>query len=242
LRDLAQAFSALDFHCASEDVLRWVSPDCLPLMHPDSEPARAWLLNRRSLTADVLPTVASHFALLYDPARGRMVFPHVANRVIVGVTERNLAPRMARERWRTVPTHEAAWFTLYDLDTVLAGGDELWIVEGPVDCLTGYAASLDLPGVVVTSTFHVGVTDVQAALLRGVAPLYGRVVVCFDGDARSLTMQCAARIGARAVLLPLVADDFGALPYPTVRRVVEWSQQQHGSIVDVPTRRAIGCP
>lgn len=186
----------------------------------------------RGVPAEQLDTLIPLFDLRYDEQERRVVFP-----VIERGKERGYAARAIdagqRKRWRDWPVEGGHKETLYNADRVAAGGDTLFIVEGPFDVLMVTAALPEpLGGLesVATAPFGSLATDMQLGLLADAAVKFRMVYVMLDanvpGRCRRLAEQLRSLSGLPSVGCILIGFEYrdpGATPFAELQRLTSYA-------------------
>ncbi|MEW6199811.1 MAG: hypothetical protein AB1601_14255 [Planctomycetota bacterium] len=185
-------------------------------------------LVRRGWSPAHVAKAAERFWLRYDPRERCVVFPHIACGSVVHWTSRTIGPTTLR-RYRSVdkyrpepPNDQCQRFTVYDADAVCAGGDTLFICEGPLDAISVWLAG-DGDVVVATALFGAWASPIQLALLRGVRPLYQRVFVMLDADAIGQGQELTGKLDAGVIDVGQEHDDPGAMPIDELRRLATFA-------------------
>lgn len=194
-------------------------------------PGYEYLLDR-GVPADRLDDLIALFDLRFDDQERRVVFP-----VIEDGKERGYAARAIdadqRKRWRDWPVEGGHKETLYNADRVAAGGDTLFIVEGPFDALMVTAALPEpLGGLesVATALFGSLATEMQLARLADAAAKFRMVYVMLDanvpGRCRRLAEQLRSLSGLPSVGCILIGFEYrdpGATPFAELQRLTSYA-------------------
>lgn len=136
--------------------------------------------------------------------KGRIIFPVVADGHLISWTGRTIYPSN-RRRYQSLTTdpgkaeligcdpaaaplnHALLW------QDELRGGEVLLIVEGPFDALKVRVLG-EQDGIQATCLFTSMPTPKQVTVLRRVAPLYKRVVLLLDEDAKTKSLTVQSRL------------------------------------------------
>ena len=154
---------------------------------------------------------------------GRVLIPIVAQGAMVGLTGRAITTLQHAPRY--LSDSEAIKRHIYNEDVVNAGGELLFVTEGPFDAIKvdyygqRYGAS-------ATCMFGVNFTAEQTVILATAAALWDRIVVLFDTAAQSEAMGLISYIDRTNVYLgqlPEGADDPGELTEEQIEKMVaDW--------------------
>lgn len=143
---------------------------------------------------------------------GRAISPGARRRYQAHTPDPELA-----ERWGLEPAALSIERCLLWYDELLAGGDLLEVVEGPMDAL-----KLRMLGRSATCLFTSAVSDAQLDLLRELAPRFERRAVLLDRGAEVEALTAAGRLAALGFSvewLPPGASDPGELTRDLVREI-----------------------
>ncbi len=153
----------------------------------------------RGVPADRLDALILLFDLRYDDQERRVVFPVRESSIDLGYTARAIDTKQ-RKRWLSHPIEGGHKVVIYEPDRVLAGGDTLFVVEGPFDALMVTAAMQPGNASVATAFFGSLPTSEQLAYVTNAIPLYRMVYIMLDanvyGRCRRLASQLALAEGA----------------------------------------------
>lgn len=195
-------------------------------------------LRGRGVPVDRLDALIPRFDLRFDEEERRVVFPVREGGRELGYTARAINAK-ERKRWRDHPYEGALRSTVYQADRVLAGGDTLFIVEGPFDALMVTAAIPPESGSVATAFFGSLPTDAQLALVVAAVPFYRMVYMMLDanvwGRCRGLAQhirQAAGVPNVGAINIGFENRDPGATRFEELRRLVafasaSWAPEIH---------------
>lgn len=164
--------------------------------------------------ADLHYSVAGKF-------NGRIIFPIKINRAMVTFTGRDITGR-SELRYRTLPQEDELVnikHCLYFEDEVAAGGETLFLTEGPIDALK---LNCYLRSDFVATCFFGMPEPAQVIKLMCYAPRWRQMIVLLDPDVPTQRMALwyalsAARINVRYAGLPNGAIDPGMLTPNQVR-------------------------
>lgn len=154
-------------------------------------PGHEYLVGR-GVPAARLDELIPMFDLRFDEQERRVVFPVRENSIDLGYAARAIDP-FVRKRWLSHPVEGGHKTVVYEPDRVLAGGDTLFIVEGPFDAVM--VTSVIQPGndSVATAFFGSLPTAEQLAYITAAIPLFRMVYVMLDanvyGRCRRLAQQ-----------------------------------------------------
>ena len=161
-------------------------------------PGYDYLLGR-GVPADRLDALIPLFDLRYDEQERRVVFPVREDGIDLGYTARAIDTNQ-RKRWLSHPVEGGHKTTVYEADRVLAGGDTLFVVEGPFDALMVTAAMQPGNNSVATAFFGSLPTSEQLAYVTNAIPLYRMVYIMLDanvyGRCRRLAQDLTKATGA----------------------------------------------
>jgi hypothetical protein len=124
-----------------------------------SAPGHEYLVGR-GVPAARLDTLIPLFDLRYDDDERRVVFPVRESGLDLGYAARAIDP-FVRKRWLSHPVEGGHKSVIYEPDRVLAGGDTLFIVEGPFDAVMVTAAMQPGNDSIATAFFGSLPTDEQ---------------------------------------------------------------------------------
>jgi len=195
-------------------------------------------LLRRGLPADRLDALIPQFDLRFDEQERRVVFPVREGGRELGYTARAIDAKV-RKRWLSYPVEGGHKTTIYEADRVWAGGNTLFVVEGPFDALMVTAAIQPGNDSVATAFFGSLPTDAQLALVVAAVPLYRIVYMMLDanvwGRCRRLAQQLAQMAAAPnvgSINIGIENRDPGATRFEELQRLVafasaSWSPEIH---------------
>ena len=189
----------------------------------------AELLGRFPPEADRLAALIPQFDLRFDEQERRVVFPVREGGRELGYTARSIDARQ-RKRWIDYPYENCHKTTIYDADRVRAGGNTLFIVEGPFDALMVTAAIQPGNNSVTTAFFGSMPTDQQLAQVATVAPFYRMVYMMLDENVWGRCFHLA-RVVAKLAGVPNVGAinigfeyrDPGAMRFEELQRLVTFA-------------------
>ncbi len=172
----------------------------LPALAPTGVTADGYdYLVSRGVPAERLDALIPLFDLRYDDQERRVVFPVREGGADLGYTARAIDARQ-RKRWLSHPIEGGHKVVIYEPDRVLAGGDTLFVVEGPFDALIVTAAIQPGNASVATAFFGSLPTSEQLAYITNAIPLYRMVYIMLDanvyGRCRRLAQDLARATGA----------------------------------------------
>jgi hypothetical protein len=162
----------------------------------------------RGLPADRLDALIPQFDLRYDEQERRVVFPVRAGGVDLGYAARSIDAR-ERKRWLSYPVEGGHKTTIYAADRVLAGGNTLFVVEGPFDALMVTAAMQPGNASVATAFFGSLPTEAQLACVIAAAPCYRMVYMLLDANVYGRCRRLAQQIALVSGLPNVAAIDIG---------------------------------
>ncbi|MBU0639848.1 MAG: hypothetical protein KKB50_13350 [Planctomycetes bacterium] len=195
-------------------------------------------LHGRGVPADRLDALIPEFDLRFDEQERRVVFPVRAGGQEIGYAARAIDANQ-RKRWRDHPFEGALRSTVYQADRVLAGGDTLFIVEGPFDALMVTSAIPPEGDSVATALFGSLPTEAQLALVVSAVPLFRMVYMMLDanvfGRCRRLALYVAQAAGVPnvgAINIGFEYRDPGATRFEELQRLVafasaSWAPEIH---------------
>jgi len=191
-------------------------------------PGYEYLLGR-GVPADRLDALIPLFDLRYDEQERRVVFPVREGGVNLGYTARAIDAKV-RKRWLSDPVEGGHKTTIYEADRVLAGGDTLFVVEGPFDALMVTAAMQPGNASVATAFFGSLPADKQLAYILSAVPLYRMIYIMLDanvyGRCRRLAQQIAQAAGVPnvgAINIGFENRDPGAMRFEELEALVEFA-------------------
>jgi len=206
------------------------SLDQLVMLAPTgvAAPGYDYLLGR-GLPADRLDALIAQFDLRFDEQERRVVFPVREAGQELGYAARAIDAKV-RKRWRDYPFEGALRTTVYQADRVLAGGNTLFVVEGPFDALMVTAAMQPGNDSVATAFFGSLPTDEQLAYITAAIPLFRIVYVMLDanvyGRCRRLAQQIVRAAGVPnvgAINIGFENRDPGAMRFEELEALVEFA-------------------
>jgi len=193
-----------------------------------AQPGYDYLVGR-GLPAERLDELIPRFDLRFDEEEPRVVFPVRGAGRDLGYTARAIDAR-ERKRWLSYPVEGGHKTTIYDADRVHAGGNTLFVVEGPFDALMVTAAIQPGNDSVATAFFGSLPTDAQLALVVAVVPFYRMVYMMLDanvwGRCRRLAREVAPAAGVPnvgAINIGFENRDPGATRFEELRRLVAYA-------------------
>jgi len=193
-----------------------------------AQPGYDYLVGR-GVPADRLDALVSRFDLRFDEQERRVVFPVREGGRDLGYTARAIDARQ-RKRWLSYPVEGGHKTTIYDADRVQAGGNTLFVVEGPFDALMVTAAIQPENDSVATAFFGSLPTDAQLALLVAAVPFYRMVYMMLDanvwGRCRRLAREVAKLAGVPnvgAINIGFENRDPGATRFEELQQLVTFA-------------------
>jgi len=202
-----------------------------------AQPGYDYLVGR-GVPAQRLDELVSQFDLRFDEQERRVVFPVRDGGRELGYTARAIDARQ-RKRWLSYPVEGGHKTTIYDADRVQAGGNTLFVGEGPFDALMVTAAIQPDNNSVATAFFGSLPTDAQLALVVAAVPFYRMVYMMLDanvwGRCRRLAREVAKLAGVPnvgAINIGFVYRDPGATRFEELQRLVafvsaSWAPEIH---------------
>ena len=170
-------------------------------------PGYDYLLSRGT-PATRLDAMIPLFDLRYDEQERRVVFPVREGGVDLGYTARAIdAP--VRKRWLSHPVEGGHKAVIYEPDGVLAGGDTLFIVEGPFDALMVTAAMQSGNDSVATAFFGSLPTTAQLAYIIAAIPMFRMVYVMLDANVYGRCRRLAEQLALAAAALNVGSINIG---------------------------------
>lgn len=138
--------------------------------------------------------------------KDRIIIPFYEGASLIGWTGRALIVPVSAPRY--LSSSEAVKRTIFNFNNLLAGGDTLYVTEGPFDAL-----KLDYYGAPATCIFGVSITVDQAALIREIGRGFKRVVLMLDAEASQQAFQMLDWLGPNVEIgvLPFGVKDPGDL-------------------------------
>lgn len=192
----------------------------------------------RGVPAERLDELIARFDLRFDECERRVVFPVRETGRDLGYAARAIDAR-ERKRWLSYPVEGGHKTTIYDADRVQAGGNTLFVVEGPFDALMVTAAMTPDNDSVATAFFGSLPTEAQLALVVAAVPFYRMVYMMLDanvwGRCRRLAREVATRAGVPsvgAINIGFEYRDPGATRFEELQRLVafasaSWAAEIH---------------
>ncbi len=192
----------------------------------------------RGLPAERLDELIARFDLRFDEQERRVVFPVREGGRELGYTARAIDAR-ERKRWLSYPVEGGHKTTIYDADRVQAGGNTLFVVEGPFDALMVTAAMTPENDSVATAFFGSLPTEAQLGLVVAAVPFYRMVYMMLDanvwGRCRRLAREVATLAGVAnvgAINIGFENRDPGATRFEELQRLVafasaSWAAEIH---------------
>jgi len=157
------------------------------------------------------------------------VFPVREGGRALGYTARAINAK-ERKRWLSYPVEGGHKTTIYEADRVQAGGNTLFVVEGPFDALMVTAAIQAGNDSVATAFFGSLPTDTQLALVVAAVPFYRMVYMMLDanvwGRCRRLAREVAKLTGVPnvgAINIGFENRDPGATRFEELGRLVAFA-------------------
>ena len=181
----------------------------LPPLAPKGAAAEGYqYLLDRGVPAGRLDALIPLFDLRYDDQTRRVVFPVREAGLDLGYAARAIDAR-ERRRWVSHPVEGGHKTTIYEPDRVLAGGDTLFVAEGPFDALM-LTAAMDATNPSVTTAFFGSIpTDAQLAYVTAAAPLYRMVYLLLDHNVYGRCRRLAQKLRTDAGLANIGSIDIG---------------------------------
>ena len=189
----------------------------LPPLSPKGITAEGYqYLLDRGVPAGRLDDLIPLFDLRYDDQTRRVVFPVREGGVDLGYAARAIDAR-ERRRWVSYPVEGGHKTTVYEPDRVLAGGDTLFVAEGPFDALM-LTAAMDAANPSVATAFfgsmgdsrpRLSLTTTQLAYITAAAPLYRMVFLVLDHNVYGRCRRLAQRLRMDAGLANIGSIDIG---------------------------------
>lgn len=202
-----------------------------------AQPGYDYLVGR-GVPVERLDELIARFDLRFDEQERRVVFPVREGGRELGYTARSIDAR-ERKRWLSYPVEGGHKTTIYDADRVRAGGNTLFVVEGPFDALMVTAAIQPGNNSVATAFFGSLPTDAQLALVVAAVPFYRMVYMMLDanvwGRCRRLAREVAKLSGlpnVGAINIGFEYRDPGATRFEELQRLVafasaSWAPEIH---------------
>jgi hypothetical protein len=176
----------------------------------------------RGVPAEQLDALIPMFDLRYDDDTRRVVFPVREAGVDLGYTARAIDARV-RRRWIAYPVEGGHRSVIYEPDRVLAGGDTLFVVEGPFDALMVTAAMQPANDSVATAFFGSIPSDAQLVYITSAIPLYRMVYLLLDANVYGRCRRLAAELGVGAIHIGGENRDPGATRLEELAALVEFA-------------------
>jgi hypothetical protein len=194
-----------------------------------AQPGYEYLLGRGVPQAQ-LDALIPMFDLRYDEDTRRVVFPVREAGVDLGYAARSIDAR-ERKRWLSYPVEGGHRSVIYEPDRVRAGGDTLFIVEGPFDALMVTAAlARDNPSV-ATAFFGSQPTERQLDYIRDAIPRYRRVFVMLDANVWGRCRGLAHALGVGAINIGVENRDPGATRFVELQHLVAYASTSRAAEV-----------
>jgi len=202
-----------------------------------AQPGHDYLVGR-GVPAERLDELIPRFDLRFDEQERRVVFPVREGGRELGYTARAIDARQ-RKRWLSYPVEGGHKTTIYEADRVQAGGNTLFVVEGPFDALMVTAAIQPENDSVATAFFGSLPTEAQLALVVDAVPFYRMVYMTLDanvwGRCRRLAREVAKLAGVPnvgAINIGFENRDPGATRFEELQRLVafasaSWAPEIH---------------
>jgi len=202
-----------------------------------AQPGYDYLVGR-GVPARRLDELTALFDLRFDEQEQRVVFPVREGGRELGYTARAIDARQ-RKRWLSYPVEGGHKTTIYEADRVQAGGNTLFVVEGPFDALMVTAAIEPGNNSVATAFFGSLPTETQLALVVAAVPFYRMVYMMLDanvwGRCRRLAREVAKLAGVSnvgAINIGFEYRDPGATRFEELQRLVafasaSWAPEVH---------------
>ena len=181
----------------------------LPPLSPNGPAAEGYqYLLDRGVPADRLDALIPLFDLRYDDQTRRVVFPVREAGADLGYAARAIDARQ-RRRWVSHPVEGGHKTTIYEPDRVLAGGDTLFVAEGPFDALM-LTAAMDAANPSVATAFFGSIpTDAQLTYITAAAPLYRMVYLVLDHNVYGRCRRLAQKLRTDTGLANIGSIDIG---------------------------------
>ena len=193
-----------------------------------AQPGYDYLVGR-GVPAQRLDELVSQFDLRFDEQERRVVFPVREGGRDLGYTARAIDAR-ERKRWLSYPVEGGHKTTIYEANRVQAGGNTLFVVEGPFDALMVTAAIQPGNDSVATAFFGSLPTDMQLVLVVAAVPFYRMVYMMLDanvwGRCRRLAREVAKLAGVPnvgAINIGFENRDPGATRFEELQRLVAYA-------------------
>ncbi len=202
-----------------------------------AQPGYDYLVGR-GVPAERLDELIPRFDLRFDEQERRVVFPVREGGRDLGYTARAIDAH-ERKRWLSYPVEGGHKTTIYEADRVQAGGNTLFVVEGPFDALMVTAAIQPGNDSVATAFFGSLPTEAQLALVVAAVPFYRMVYMMLDanvwGRCRRLAREVAKLAGVPnvgAINIGFENRDPGATRFEELQRLVafasaSWAAEIH---------------
>ncbi len=191
-------------------------------------PGYEYLLGR-GMPGGRLDALIPLFDLRFDEQERRVVFPVREAGKDLGYTARAIDAN-ERKRWLSHPVEGGHKTVIYEPDRVLAGGNTLFVVEGPFDALMVMAAIQPGNDSVATAFFGSLPTDQQLTYITAAIPLFRMVYIMLDanvyGRCRRLAEQLALAAGAPivgSINIGVENRDPGATRFEELAAMVEFA-------------------
>ncbi len=181
----------------------------LPPLSPKGITAEGYqYLLDRGVPAGRLDVLIPLFDLRYDDQTRRVVFPVREGGVDLGYAARAIDAKQ-RRRWVSYPVEGGHKTTVYEPDRVLAGGDTLFVAEGPFDALM-LTAAMDATNPSVATAFFGSIpTDAQLGYITAAAPLYRMVYLVLDHNVYGRCRRLAQKLRTDTGLVNIGSIDIG---------------------------------
>ncbi|MBP7746992.1 MAG: hypothetical protein KA383_12755 [Phycisphaerae bacterium] len=202
-----------------------------------AQPGYDYLVGR-GVPAERLDELIPRFDLRFDEEERRVAFPVREDGRELGYTARAIDAR-ERKRWLSYPVEGGHKTTIYDADRVQAGGNTLFVVEGPFDALMVTAAITPDNDSVATAFFGSLPTDAQVGMVVAAVPFFRMVYMMLDanvwGRCRRLAREVAKLAGVPnvgAINIGFEYRDPGATRFEELQRLVafasaSWAPEIH---------------
>lgn len=196
-------------------------------------PGYDYLLSR-GVPAARLDALVPLFDLRYDDQERRVAFPVREGGVDLGYTARSI-DASERNRWLSHPVEGGHKTVIYEPDRVLAGGDTLFVVEGPFDALMVTAAMQPGNLSVATAFFGSLPTASQLAYITAAIPLYRMVYIMLDANVYGRCRRLAQAMGAPnvgSVNIGFENRDPGATRFEELQALVAFASASWQKVVN----------
>ena len=184
----------------------------------------------RGIPVKQLDKMIDQFDLRYEAKEQRVAFPVRADGKAFGYTARSIHPYV-RKRWLDHPEEGVHRDVVYEANRVKAGGDTLFVVEGPFDAVMITAAMKDGNRSVATAFFGSLPTDKQLTMIEDAVKQYRFVYMALDGDVAGRCRNLAKLLDVGAIDIGMEFNDPGGMPFDELQQFVEYASTSSAELI-----------